>query len=289
MTDDQRRQAIALYDRFTHEGLDRRDFMQRMTLLTGSAAAATALIAGIAASPAAAALSNPADPRLVTGRGPVGGDSGLKGYVAAPKGADKLGAVMVIHENRGLNAHIEDVTRRIALEGFFAIAPDLLSVVGGTPPDEDQARDMIGKLDLSAAIGQALVLGKSMKSLDHSNGKLGIVGFCWGGAFVDRFAIAAGDGLDAGVAYYGPAPDPAEAVKVQAPLLLHYAGLDKRVAETAEPWVAALKKAGKDVTDYTYPDVGHAFNNDTSAERYNKAAADLAWGRTIAFFKKHLG
>ena len=289
MTPDQRREAILLYDRFTHEGMDRRAFMQRMTVLTGSAAAATALVTSIGASPAAAAITNPADPRLITGRGPVGEPSGLKGYVAAPKNGDKLGAVMVIHENRGLNAHIEDVARRIALEGFFVIAPDMLSLAGGTPPDEDQARDMIGKLDLSAAIASALVLGREMKKKDHVNGKLGIVGFCWGGAFVNRYAVAAGGDLDAGVAYYGPAPDPAEADKVKAPLLLHFAGLDKRVAQTGEPWVAALKKAGKPVTEYNYPGVDHAFNNDTSAERYNKAAADLAWSRTIAFFKKHLG
>jgi carboxymethylenebutenolidase len=289
MTPDQRREAILLYDRFTHEGMDRRAFMQRMTVMTGSAAAAAALVASIGASPAAAAITNPADPRLITGRGPVGEPSGLKGYVAAPKNGDKLGAVMVIHENRGLNAHIEDVARRIALEGFFVIAPDMLSLAGGTPPDEDQARDMIGKLDLSAAIASALVLGREMKKKDHVNGKLGIVGFCWGGAFVNRYAVAAGGNLDAGVAYYGPAPDPAEADKVKAPLLLHYAGLDKRVAQTGEPWVAALKKAGKPVTEYIYSGVDHAFNNDTSAERYNKAAADLAWSRTIAFFKKHLG
>jgi carboxymethylenebutenolidase len=289
MTPDQRREAILLYDRFTHEGMDRRAFMQRMTVLTGSAAAAAALVSAIGASPAAAAITNPADPRLITGRGPVGEPSGLKGYVAAPKNGDKLGAVMVIHENRGLNAHTEDVARRIALEGFFVIAPDMLSLAGGTPPDEDQARDMIGKLDLSAAITSALVLGREMKKKDHVNGKLGIVGFCWGGAFVNRYAVAAGGNLDAGVAYYGPAPDPAEADKVKAPLLLHYAGLDKRVAQTGEPWVAALKKAGKPVTEYNYPGVDHAFNNDTSAERYNKAAADLAWSRTIAFFKKHLG
>ena len=195
---------------------------------------------------------------------------------------------MVIHENRGLNAHTEDVARRLALAGFFVIAPDMLSLVGGTPPDEDQAREMIGKLDLTAANAAALKLGASMKKQDHVNGKLGIVGFCWGGAFVNRFAVSAGSGLDAGVSYYGPAPDPAEAVKVKAPLMLHYAGLDKRVAQTGEPWAAALKAAKKDVTAYTYPGVDHAFNNDTSKERYNKAAADSAWDRTVAFFHKHL-
>ena len=288
MNDEQRREAIALYDRFTHEGLDRRDFFTRMTRIAGGAAAANLLIGSIAPSADAAPLSNPADPTLVIRKGPLGWGSPLSGYVAALKEQKKRGLVLVIHENRGLNAHIEDVARRIALAGFFAVAPDLLSGSGGTPANEDAARDAIGKLDLAATVAQAVALGEGARHLRHANGKLGIVGFCWGGAFVDRFAIAAGRKLDAGVAYYGPTPDPAEAVKVEAPLLLHYAGLDTRVDAGAGPWVAALKAAHKDVTAYTYPGADHAFNNDTSAERYNKPAADLAWARTIDFLRKKL-
>ena len=149
-------------------------------------------------------------------------------------GDPKKPAVLLLH-GAGPGAHAASNWRHLMpdlAENFFVIAPDMLSLAGGTPPDEDQARDMIGKLDLSAAIASALVLGREMKKKDHVNGKLGIVGFCWGGAFLNRYAVAAGGNLDAGVAYYGPAPDPAEADKVKAPLLLHYAGLDKRVAQT---------------------------------------------------------
>ena len=289
MTDNIRQAAIALYDRFTHDGMDRRLFMHRMVALAGSVAAAEALIGTIAASPAAAALTKPDDPRLVIKKGPLGFGSPLSGYVAVRKGVKKVGVVLVIHENRGLNAHIEDVARRVALAGYFAVAPDLLSPVGGTPTNEDAARDAIGKLDLGKSVASVVALGDGLRHEDHSNGKLGAVGFCWGGAFVNRLAVAAGNRLKAGVAYYGPAPDPSEAAKVKAPLLLHYAGLDERVYATARPWVAALKKAGKSVTAFDYPGVNHAFNNDTSAERYSKAAAELAWKRTLAFFAKYLG
>ena len=219
MTDDIRTAAIALYDRFTHEGMERREFMARMARLAGSVAAANALIGTIAASPAAAALTDPADKRLVIRKGPLGFGSPLSGYVAAPMGSKKIPVVMVIHENRGLNAHIEDVARRFALAGYFAVAPDMLSPVGGTPANEDAARSAIGKLDLAASVASAIALGEGLKKGRHSNGKLGAVGFCWGGAFVNRLAVAAGDKLDAGVAYYGPAPDPSEAAKVKAPLL----------------------------------------------------------------------
>jgi len=288
MTPELRQQAIELYDRFTHEGMDRREFFARMTVLAGSAAAASGLIAAIAASPAVAAIVPPNDPRLVISKGSLSGKSGLSGYVAARKGTRRTGVVMVVHENRGLNAHIEDVARRLALAGFYAVAPDFLSPLGGTPADEDKARDMIGKLDLAAAVNSAIVLGGEQERRRRSNGKWGIVGFCWGGAFVNRTAVAAGDRLDAGVSYYGPAPDPAEASKVRAPLMIHLAGLDERVNATARPWIAALRKAGKSVTDFTYEGANHAFNNDTSAERYNKAAADLAWRRTIGFLHRHL-
>ena len=289
MDDQLRQQAIALYDRFTHEGMERRDFFAAMTRIAGGAAAANLLIGSIAASPAAAAVVPANDPRLIARKGKLDSNSGLTGYSVAPKGLKKGGLVLVIHENRGLNAHIEDVARRMALEGYFVIAPDLLTPIGGTPADEDKARDMIGKLDLAAAVQSALALGNGARNLRHANGKLGIVGFCWGGAFVNRFAVAAGSRLDAGVAYYGPAPDPSEAKRVEAPLLLHYAGLDDRVNASGKPWVAALKAAGKKVESFTYAGVNHAFNNDTSSERYNKAAADLAWKRTMAFFKQHLG
>lgn len=285
MTNDIRAAAIALYDRFTHEGMPRRDFMTRMVALAGSVAAAEALIAGIAASPAAAVIVPTDDKRLTTATRMI---DGLKAYVAEPRSRSLKATILVIHENRGLNDHIRDIARRLALAGYRAVAPDLLTPLGGTPANEDEARTLIGKLDLAKATADGLALVKPLKATSRG-GKVGVVGFCWGGAYVNRLAVAAGKELSAGVAYYGPAPNPAEAVKVEAPLLLHYAGLDERVNATGKPWVAALQAAHKKVEAYTYEGVNHAFNNDTSAERYNKSAADLAWSRTLAFFKQQLG
>ncbi|WP_106639949.1 dienelactone hydrolase family protein [Allosphingosinicella vermicomposti] len=286
-----RQTAIDLYDRFTHGSMGRRAFMADMTKLAGGVAAANALIASIAASPAAAAIVPVDDPRLITKRGPLGQQQGaLNGYIAVPRTAagKKIGSVIVIHENRGLNAHIEDVTRRVALAGYFAVAPDFLTPLGGTPTNEDKAREEIGKLNLEESVASAVALTDHLRTLDHANGKVGAVGFCWGGAFVNRLAVAAGDKLDAGVSFYGSAPDPSQAARVKAPLLLLLAGLDQRVNATALPWAEALKKSSHSVTAITYPDVNHAFHNDTSAERYNKAAADKAWGEAVGFFKRHL-
>ena len=281
-------QAIELYDRFTHEGMDRRDFFARMTLIAGSAAGASSLIAAIAASPAAAAIVLADDPRLTTRTMTFDSPAGYTAYVAEPRTRSLKATVLVVHENRGLNDHIRDVARRIGLEGFRAVAPDFLSPSGGTPANEDTARDAIGKLDLARSTADAVAMLETLAKSSRG-GKVGAVGFCWGGAFVNRLAVAAGDKLDAGVVYYGPAPDPSEATKVQAPLLIHHAGTDARVATTLFPWVSALRAAGKPVTYQAYEGANHAFNNDTSAERYNKQAADVAWGRTIRFFKRHLG
>jgi carboxymethylenebutenolidase len=285
MNDDLKRRAIALYDLFTHDGMERRTFMARMVALAGSIAAAEALIGAIAASPAAAAVIPPDDKRLTTRTQALVG--GYQAYVAEPRGRSLKPTVMVIHENRGLNDHIRDVARRLAIAGFRAVAPDFLSPSGGTPADQDAARDAIGKLDLGKSVADAVaILGELAKS--SRGGKVGAVGFCWGGGFVDRLAVAAGDLLDAGVSYYGPAPAPAEAAKVEAPLMIHLAGLDTRVAQTAWPFITALRAAGKTVTYFNYEGVNHAFNNDTSAERYDKAASDLAWERTLRFFRHHL-
>lgn len=287
MTDDLRDRAIQLYDAFTHEHRDRRALLRQMTALAGSTIAAEALIAGIAASPAAAALIDPADTRLDTAmRSGTEAAKPARAYFAMPKDKKKHGAVLVIHENRGLTPHIQDVARRIALAGFVAIAPDLLAPQGGTPTDEDKARELIGTTDYDLALAQARAFADKARALPRGTGKVGIIGFCWGGAFVNRMAVAGG--IDAGVSYYGPAPAPSEATKVTAPLMLQLAGKDARVAQTAEPWVVALKAAGKKVEAFTYPDVDHAFNNDTAGVRYNKAAADLAWDRTIAFLHKAL-
>lgn len=297
MTDqaDLQTRAIALYDRYTHETHDRRAFFAELTKLAGGAAAAHALIAAIAADPAVAAIVPPDDKRLATSRisWPGAGGRTMKGYLAMPRtppgtAVTRRGAVIVIHENRGLNGYVEDVTRRAALAGFIALAPDFLSPAGGTPADEDKAREMIGKLDLGATAADGVATIRWLKAQKRVNGKVGVVGFCWGGAMVNRVAVAAGPLLDAAVAFYGPPPNPAEAAKVKAPLLLHYAGQDERVNAGAGPWVTALKAAKVPVTRFDYPGTQHAFHNDTSAARYNKAAAELAWKRTIAFFERTL-
>ena len=283
--------AIALYDRFTHDGLDRRAFMAELTRLAGSAAAASLLLASIAADPAAAALIAEEDKRIRTHRmsWPVAAGRTMKGYQAEPREpAGRLGSVLVVHENRGLNGHIEDVARRLALAGYRAVAPDFLSPAGGTPADEDAAREAIGKLDLASAAADAVATLRLMKALPGSNGKAGAVGFCWGGGMVNRVAVAAGNALEAGAPFYGPAPDPSLAAQVQAPMLLHYAGLDERVNKTGFPWRDALQAAGKTVEAYVYPGVNHAFHNDTSAERYDAAAAKLAWQRTLDFFARYV-
>lgn len=291
MDQDQRQQAIDLYDRYTHEGMDRRVFMARMTAIAGSATAASALVATIAANPAAAAIVPANDKRLRTMTTKLGGNNGLPlytAYTAEPANGAREGSVIVIHENRGLNDHGRDVARRIALSGFHAVAVDWLSPLGGTPADENQAREMIGKLDLSASTAHAVAMLDLLAKRKGGNGKVGAVGFCWGGAFVNRLAVAAGDKLDVGVSYYGVAPSPAEAVRVSAPLVIHLAGLDERVNKSAFPWITALRAAGRQVKYFNYEGVNHAFNNDTSAERYNQAASDLAWKRTIAAFRRQL-
>ncbi len=280
-----RQQAIFLYDHFTHGGLERRAFMAEMVTLAGSVAAAEVLIANIAASPAAAAIVPENDPRVATQTQRI---AGYTAYVAEPRSRSLKPTVIVVHENRGLNGHIRDVARRLALAGFRAVAPDMLTPSGGTPANEDAARSAIEKLDLGKSVSDAVRIASELKASSRG-GKIGAVGFCWGGGFVNRLIIAAGSELDAAVVYYGPAPTPSEAPKVQAPVEFHNAGLDDRVNATSFLWIEALRKAGKTVKFFLYPGVNHAFNNDTSAERYSKPAADLAWTRTLAFLHHYLG
>jgi len=292
LNEDIRTAAIRLYDRYTHEGMDRRRFMAELTKLAGGTAAASALLAGIAADPAAAAVVPEGDPRLQTRivEWELSPGRRMKGYGAAPAEAStNLPMVIVIHENRGLTEHIRDVARRVALAGFSALAPDFLSPVGGTPADQDAAREMIGKLDLGQTVNDGRLLIEWLRSPAGGGRKAGAMGFCWGGAMVNRLAVASGEALSAGVVFYGPAPSPSEAPKVAAPMLIHLAELDPRVNATALPWVEAVKAAGKDVTSIVYPGVNHAFHNDTSAERYDRAAAERAWSTTVAFLSKHLG
>jgi carboxymethylenebutenolidase len=282
-------EMIDLYDEYTHLTLDRRGFMAKLAKLTGSAAAAAAIAPMIAANPAAAAIVPPDDTRLKTERVEYPGTAGvtIKGYLARPADAPgPLPAVIVIHENRGLNAHIEDVTRRVALEGFTALAPDLLSPAGGTPNDENAAAKLIQGLDPAATVANLVATVVFLKSDARSTGKVGAIGFCWGGGMVNQLAIASPD-LLAGVPYYGAQPKTG-VDRIKAKLMLQYAGLDERIDAGIPAYETALKAAGVDYQIFVYPGVNHAFNNDTSAARYDKAASELAWSRTIAFLKQNL-
>lgn len=280
---------INAYDEYTHLTLDRRGFMDKLTKLAGSATAAAAIAPLLAANKAAAEVVAENDDRL-TGKDITypgsGGD--MKGYLVQPKNASgKLGAVIVIHENRGLNPHIRDVARRMALEGFVALAPDFLSPQGGTPENEDQARDMFSKLDAATTVANGEATVVYLSKLEAANGNVGAIGFCWGGGAVNNLAVKSPE-LKAGVAYYGAQPPASDVPNIKAALLLHYAGLDDRINAGIDAYKKALEENGKKFEIYVYEGVNHAFNNDTSAARYDKAAADLAWGRTVEFLKQNL-
>jgi carboxymethylenebutenolidase len=276
--------AIDLYDRFTHGEMDRRNFLERLTILAGSTAAAYAMLPVLQNNYALAEIVPENDPRIVTETLEI---AGFSVYIARPASGEKFPAVEVIHENRGLNPHIKDVTRRMATEGFLAGGVDFLTPLGGTPADEDKAREMIGTLDRAATVKGGVEVIAGLRGHVNSTGKVGAVGFCWGGAMVNSLAVA-DPTLDAGVAYYGMQPDVADVPKIQAPLLLHYAGIDERVNAGIDAYKAALESNGKRFQLYMYEGANHAFNNDTNAARYDASAATLAWGRTIEFLKTEL-
>ena len=280
---------INLYDRFTHGGMSRRDFLDRLAELAGSAAAAAALLPLLQNDYAQAAVVAAGDPRLAIDR--VGYDSPkgrINGYLARPTAKGRRPAVIVIHENRGLHPHLEDVARRLAIEGYLAYAVDLLSLVGGTPPSEDKARELHQKMNQDDAVAALVDAVGFLKAHPESTGKVGAVGFCFGGLMVNRLAVASPD-LGAGVAYYGRQVPAEQVPAIRAALLLHSAENDDGINAGIAAYEAALKAQGKRYAIYRYPGTQHAFNNDTSAARYNKAAADLAWSRTLAFFKEQLG
>lgn len=279
---------IDLYDDYTHRPLDRRVFLERLIALVGSATAAQAVLALIEPNSAHAATVAEDDSRLGTATIEVA-SAKLKGYLAFPaaRGRDvTTDLVIVIHENRGLNAHIKDVTRRLALEGFHAFAPDFLTPYGGTPADDDMARDMFAKLPIAQAIGSAVEVVADFKEKDART-KVGAIGFCWGGGVVNSLATAS-LGLDAGVVYYGVAPKSEDVPNIKAAMMLHHAGLDTRVNATLPAYEAALKAASVSHRLFMYEGVQHAFNNDTSLERYDGKAAALAWSRTVGFLKERL-
>ena len=280
---------INAYDEYTHLTLDRRGFMEKLTKLAGSAGAAAAIAPLLAANKASAEAIAAGDNRLDAKDVTYAGSKGeMKGYLVRPKSAaGKLGGVIIIHENRGLNPHIRDVARRMALEGFVALAPDFLSPLGGTPEDEDKARDMFTNLDPALTAANAEASLTYLAKLDGSNGKVGAVGFCWGGGLVNRFATISPE-LKAGIAYYGAQPPASDVPNIKAALLLHYAGLDDRINAGIDAYRKELQAGSKIFEIFVYDGVNHAFNNDTSAARYDKKAADLAWGRTVEFLKKYV-
>jgi carboxymethylenebutenolidase len=282
------RRIVDLFDRYTHGGMKRRVFLDRLAKIAGSAAAANLLLPLIDYNYARADTVAETDMRIETGTMQVAGVAGLKGYVAKPRAAGRHPAVLVIHENRGLNPHIKDIARRLGAAGYVAMALDCLSPAGGTPDDPDKAAQMIAALKPEDVVAATRAAVAALAGRQDSTGKVGAVGFCWGGGQVNRLAVAE-PSLAAGVAYYGEQPGADQVPAIKAALLLHYAGLDQRIDAGIPAFEAALKAAHKTYQLYVYPDTNHGFNNDTSAARYDKKAADLAWGRTLAFFKKYLG
>ncbi len=282
--------VVALYDEYTHAPLPRRTFLERLATLAGGTAAAYALLPMLENDYARAAIVAPDDARIAVERVPIrlpGGE--MRAYVAVPRGGPaKRAGVIVIHENRGLNPHIEDVARRVALAGFTAIGVDMLSAQGGTPADEDRARGMIAKVDRAAAVADLSAVVDWLRARPDANGRVGTIGFCWGGGMANALAVAV-PSLDAAVPFYGVAPPSADVARIRAKLLLHYAGNDPRINAGIEGYESALKAAGVAYTAHVYEGTEHAFHSDAAGARYNESAAKLAWTRTIAFLQSVLG
>lgn len=277
---------IQLYDEYTHKPLTRKEFLERLIKLTGSAAAAMTLLPLLESCSAPAKTQSDAlFTEYVTYPG-VNGE--MKAYVARPKKQKPYAAVVVIHENRGLNAHIEDVTRRAAQAGYLAVAPNALAPLGGTPANDDDARQLFTTLKPEESIRNFVRVFDYLKTRKDCNGRFGCVGFCWGGLMANNLAVQV-PSLRAAVAFYGRQPEAADVPKIKAAVQLHYASLDERVNAGIAAYEAALKSAGTRYELHLYEGVNHAFHNDTSAARYDAAAAKLAWQRTLDFFQKHLG
>ena len=277
---------INLYDQYTHSGINRKDFMKKLAILTGSTALASSILPLLENNYAAAAEFN--DATLITENITYPGAEGdVKAFLAKPKNKKNLGSVLVIHENRGLNPHTIDVTKRVAAEGFLAIGVDALSPFGGTPPDEDKGRELIGKLDPEKNLQNYLKGLDYLRKHKDGNGKVACVGFCWGGAMANKLAVN-DPKLQAAVAYYGSQAKAEDVPRIKASVMLHYGGLDERINAGIPAYEAALKLNKIDYKLFIYDGVNHAFNNDTSPTRYNEAAAKLAWSRTIDLFKAKL-
>ncbi|WP_336517401.1 dienelactone hydrolase family protein [Pollutibacter soli] len=277
---------INLYDEYTHVPLTREEFLRRLTKITGSLAGAMAILPMIEVNQAHAAVTSSQElfTEYITYPGVP---AEMKAYIARPKAEKKYAAVVVIHENRGLNAHIEDVARRVANAGFLAIAPNALAPLGGTPANEDEARTKFQELKQENSLQNFINVFPYLKTRKDCNGNFGCVGFCWGGAMANSLAVNVPD-LKAAVAFYGRQPDAADVPKIKAAVQLHYGSLDERVNAGIAGYEAALKSGGKTYELYMYEGAQHAFHNDTAPSRYNEVAAKLAWQRTLDFFKKYL-
>ena len=278
---------ITLYDEYTHKPLTRQEFMRRLILLTGGVAAAMIILPMLEVNYANAAITKDDDlfTEHITYKG--AGDTNMQAYVARPQKEAKYASVMVIHENRGLNAHIEDVTRRAAKAGYLAIAPNALAPLGGTPANEDEARTLFTKLNQAETLQNFIKAFEYLPTRKDFNGKAGCVGFCWGGAMSNQLAVNI-PSLKAAVAFYGRQPEIADVPKIKAAIQLHYAGLDERINAGKDAYVEALKKNNITHEVYVYDGVNHAFHNDTAPTRYNEAAAKQAWQRAMDFFGKYL-
>ena len=280
-------QIINLYDEYTHKPLTRQEFLRKLALLAGGTAAAMSILPLLESNYAVAATVT--EDELFTERVtyPGNGSTKMQAYVARPKAMKPYATIMVIHENRGLNAHIEDVTRRAASAGYLAIAPQALSVLPTPPANEDEARAAFSTLNAADTLQNFIKGFDYIKTRKDANGKFGCVGFCWGGAMANNLAVNVPD-LKAAVAFYGRQPQAADVPKIKAAVQLHYGSLDQGVNAGIPAYEEALKKAGVKYELYIYENVNHAFHNDTSPARYNKEAAELAWQRTIKFFGEHL-
>jgi carboxymethylenebutenolidase len=278
-----------LYDDYKQGRTNRRQFLRKLAFVTGSSAAAMALLPVLDMNVTAFKSSDQADPDLISEFIKFTGETGeVKGFLSRPKSGNKFPAVLIIHENRGLQPHIQDVTRRMAKEGFLALAPDALSPLGGTPENDlDKAVAMIGQLDKEKTIKDFVAAVKYLKTQPLSTGKVGCTGFCWGGGMTNQVAVNCPD-LDAAVPYYGMQPTADQVPSIKAPILAHYAGDDARINQGIPAFEEALKKNKKEYQIFMYEGAQHAFNNDSNKERYNEKAAKLAWSRTIAFFKEKL-
>ncbi len=279
---------INLFDEYTHKPLSRQEFIRRLSILTGSTAAALTVLPLLETNYAKAAIISTNDDRIETMHVTYPGDGiEMRAYLAKPKSRNKLPAIVIVHENRGLNPHIEDVTRRVALEGFLAFAPDALSVFGGTPADADEARGMFSKLDAQQNLNNFSRAFEYLKTRDDCNGSLGCMGFCWGGAMANNLAVNVPE-LKASVPFYGRQANVEQVSKIKATMMFHYAEQDTRVNEGREAYEKALSGAGVKFTSYMYEGAQHAFHNDTSEARYNEVAANLAWKRSMDFFRETL-